>query len=113
MDPFISTLALPTGQEADLLTLSTLRSIRGWDFAKYLCNQSNYNTIHRECQEHTTPEGPISEMYHLCPVCDYNKLESPAENYMICPSCGTEFGVDDVEYTPNELREIWIKGGRK
>ena len=35
----------------------------------------------------------------------------PAENYNICPCCGTEFENDDEECTHAQLREEWVSGG--
>lgn len=48
---------------------------------------------------------------YLCPVCGYNKLEHPPEDYFICPSCGTEFGYDDFTATHDELRRRWLNRG--
>src|SRR5579872_1563560 len=45
-----------------------------------------------------------------CPVCGY-AMEAPPANYRICPSCGTEFGVHDVNATIAELREAWFATG--
>ena len=50
-------------------------------------------------------------MRYMCPVCGYNNLLEPPEDYMICPSCGTEFGNDDTLFTLDELRLNWIKQG--
>ena len=50
---------------------------------------------------------------YTCPVCDFDKLPEPPENYDICPQCGTEFENDDFYYTHAELRQQWIDGGRK
>lgn len=52
-------------------------------------------------------------MTFTCPVCFYDKLTEPAQNYSICPSCGTEFGNDDELHTHAELREKWIRNGAK
>ncbi len=49
---------------------------------------------------------------NLCPVCGY-EMEAPPRDYRICPSCGTEFGVHDVNASIEELREAWIKTGPK
>ena len=46
----------------------------------------------------------------LCPVCGYN-MDYPPEDYNICPSCGTEFGVNDANSTVSELREVWLQSG--
>lgn len=32
-------------------------------------------------------------------------------DYNICPCCGTEFGLDDVEMTHAELRDQWLRQG--
>jgi hypothetical protein len=45
-----------------------------------------------------------------CPVCGY-EMEAPPQDYRICPSCGTEFGVHDVNASIAELREAWMKTG--
>ena len=50
-------------------------------------------------------------MKYMCPVCGYYSLSRPADDYNICPSCGTEFSVDDVEYTLDELRANWVRNG--
>jgi hypothetical protein len=47
---------------------------------------------------------------HLCPVCGYEMEDAPKDNN-ICPSCGTEFGLHDVNASIPELREAWIKSG--
>jgi hypothetical protein len=47
---------------------------------------------------------------NLCPVCGY-ELEAPPKDYRICPSCGTEFGVNDVNATISDLREAWMNTG--
>ena len=47
---------------------------------------------------------------NLCPVCGY-EMEAPPMDYRICPSCGTEFGVHDVNASIPELREAWMKTG--
>ncbi len=50
-------------------------------------------------------------MKYTCPVCGYGDLRYPPADYTICPSCGTEFGNTDFEYTWEELRNMWIRGG--
>ncbi len=50
-------------------------------------------------------------MRYECPVCGYDQLPSPPADYTICPSCGTEFGVSDVEYTLDELQSEWVRSG--
>jgi hypothetical protein len=48
-----------------------------------------------------------------CPVCFYNRLQDPPEDYNICVCCGTEFGNDDEFRTYTELRQHWIATGAK
>jgi hypothetical protein len=48
----------------------------------------------------------------LCPVCGYD-MDDPPRGYNICPSCGTEFGLHDLNASVLELREAWIKSGPK
>jgi hypothetical protein len=52
-------------------------------------------------------------MSYICPVCGYNELTEPPENFSICPSCGTEFGYDDDMASHDELRNRWIASGAK
>lgn len=52
-------------------------------------------------------------MNYLCPVCGYDKLTAPPNQFQICPSCGTEFENDDLIYSIPELRTIWILAGMK
>ncbi len=48
---------------------------------------------------------------HTCPVCGYNRLSRPAEDFLICPSCGTEFGYHDANTSVETLRLEWIASG--
>lgn len=50
-------------------------------------------------------------MSHTCPVCGYDKLLAPPADFMICPSCGTQFGYDDALTSHEELRSRWIANG--
>src|SRR4051794_6440699 len=52
-------------------------------------------------------------MRYICPVCGYNNLSGPPANWLICPSCLTEFGYNDVGQTYEELRADWIASGAK
>jgi len=45
-----------------------------------------------------------------CPVCGYEMTEGP-RHFNICPSCGTEFGLHDVNASIDELRAAWIAAG--
>jgi hypothetical protein len=47
---------------------------------------------------------------NTCPVCGYG-MGAPPKDYRICPCCGTEFGVSDVNASIAELREAWMKTG--
>lgn len=48
---------------------------------------------------------------YLCPVCGYDRLEDPPKIFIICPSCGTEFGYDDAFSSHAELRAKWLRSG--
>jgi len=48
---------------------------------------------------------------HTCPVCGYDALEAPPADFLICSSCGTEFGLDDEVRTHEELRREWLRRG--
>jgi len=50
-------------------------------------------------------------MSYQCPVCGYNEMAQPPENFYICPSCGTEFENDDFEVSHANLRERWLDLG--
>jgi len=50
-------------------------------------------------------------MTYRCPVCFFDELPYPPEDYHICPCCGTEFGNDDVEFSYAELRYNWVING--
>ena len=47
---------------------------------------------------------------HMCPVCGYGMQDPPCD-YNICPSCGTEFGVHDMNASIGELRKAWLQTG--
>lgn len=47
---------------------------------------------------------------NICPVCGY-EMEEPAKDYNVCSSCGTEFGVSDVNSSVAELRDNWLESG--
>jgi len=56
-------------------------------------------------------------MAHTCPVCGFAQLAEPAydnagcASFELCPSCGTEFGYDDVTKSHAELRALWLAAG--
>jgi hypothetical protein len=49
----------------------------------------------------------------MCPVCYYGNMPYPAEDYNICPCCGTEFENHDEDQTHAELRQSWIAAGAR
>lgn len=53
---------------------------------------------------------PDNSARNLCLVCGYG-MDDPPRDYNICPSCGTEYGVNDVNSTYSELRKAWLKTG--
>jgi len=48
---------------------------------------------------------------NICPICGYNRLEFPPENYTICACCGTEFDYDDRVLTHEQLTREWVRRG--
>ncbi len=62
-------------------------------------------------------ESAACEAISSCRVCGYPSLDEPpidptgSPTYSMCPSCGTQFGADDVERTHDELRAAWVAGG--
>ena len=50
-------------------------------------------------------------MTYVCPVCGYSQLEHPPQDFTICPSCGTEFELDDEVRSPEQLRRDWLRAG--
>jgi len=38
-------------------------------------------------------------------------MEDPPEDYNICPCCGTEFGLHDVNSSIAALRAAWLRSG--
>lgn len=49
---------------------------------------------------------------NLCSVCGF-EMEEPARDFNICPSCGTEFGLHDVNASIFDLRAAWLSSGLK
>jgi rubredoxin len=60
---------------------------------------------------------PKNDLTYECSVCGYPGLDEPPyeavgyPTYVICPSCGTEFGYHDANHTADELRQRWIDRG--
>lgn len=53
------------------------------------------------------------KMKHSCPVCGFSGMPYAPVDYNICPCCGTEFGLDDVETSHADLRMAWVRGGAR
>jgi transcription elongation factor Elf1 len=58
----------------------------------------------------------FDQMSFTCPICGYPDLsEDPdphgAPSFEICPSCGTEFGLDEGPNGYDGLRQGWIERG--
>ena len=49
---------------------------------------------------------------NICPVCGF-LMRYPPRDWHICPSCGTEFGYEDVGRTHEELKNGWIARGMR
>ena len=49
----------------------------------------------------------------MCPVCYYPDMPYPAQEYNICPCCGTEFENDDRDRSHAQLRAYWIGSGAR
>ena len=47
---------------------------------------------------------------NTCPVCGY-EMREPPRDYNICSSCGTEFGISDVNSSVADLRDAWLESG--
>lgn len=47
---------------------------------------------------------------YTCPVCGFT-MPAPPSDFNICPSCGTEFGNDDTDWTFEQLRQAWLEKG--
>jgi hypothetical protein len=47
---------------------------------------------------------------NLCLVCGF-EMDDPPRDYNICPSCGTEYGVNDANASYEQLRAGWLKTG--
>src|SRR4051812_48316988 len=51
---------------------------------------------------------------YTCPVCGYKRLRYPAaDEGVICPCCGTQFGYSDAGTTHAQLRREWVREGMK
>lgn len=55
----------------------------------------------------------MSQPTYLCPVCGYDGLDLPPDNHTICPSCGTQFGLDTLLHSVDELRLRWLALGAR
>jgi len=52
-------------------------------------------------------------MNYPCLVCGYRFLPRRAQDDLICPSCGTQFGYTDCSVSHRDLRNEWIGRGAK
>lgn len=52
----------------------------------------------------------MPNVQNLCLVCGY-EMDDPPRDYNVCPSCGTEYGVNDVNASFEQLRQAWIATG--
>jgi hypothetical protein len=52
----------------------------------------------------------MAEVQNLCLVCGY-EMDDPPRDYNVCPSCGTEYGVSDVNASYDDLRKAWLRTG--
>lgn len=50
---------------------------------------------------------------YICPVCFYPEMDGPPKDFNVCPCCGVEFEYDDSGNTHEQLRQVWIEGGKK
>jgi len=50
-------------------------------------------------------------MFYSCPVCGYSQMTEAPNDYAICPSCGIQFGYDDVSKKYRRLRNEWLANG--
>lgn len=50
-------------------------------------------------------------MRHMCLVCGFLGMRDAPRDFEICPCCGTEFGLDDVERSHADLRQDWMARG--
>lgn len=55
---------------------------------------------------------PKVQVGYTCPVCGFI-LSAPPQDFLICVSCGTEFGNDDADWSHAELRSAWMDDGFK
>jgi hypothetical protein len=52
-------------------------------------------------------------MTYQCPVCLFDGLTFPPADHKICVCCGTQFGLDDFDYTVEELRARSLASGAR
>lgn len=48
---------------------------------------------------------------YTCPICYFDGMTEPPQDYNICECCGTEFGNDDDNRSHEELRTEWLRSG--
>jgi hypothetical protein len=52
-------------------------------------------------------------MMYTCPVCGYDQLDEPPQDWSICPCCRTQFDFTGSVAWYAELRARWIANGAK
>jgi hypothetical protein len=67
------------------------------------------NTLEEIAEGDIKDECKVQSGYN-CTVCGF-LMEHPPTNFNICPSCGTEFGNDDLDWTIGQLRQAWLDNG--
>lgn len=70
------------------------------------------NTLEGIAEEYMTTLNNVVVSGYICPVCGFNMSAKPAD-FNICPSCGTEFGNDDADWTHEQLRAAWLENGAR
>jgi hypothetical protein len=82
------------------------------------CARPSGSSWHRDAEDASVQDKPgvfreVIAMKYLCPVCGYDQMEHPPQDYAICLCCRTEFGVSDFSWTHEQLRQNWIARGAK
>jgi hypothetical protein len=71
-----------------------------------------WDEYQRNIKEHRGAANAIEgETMHTCPVCGFDGLDEPPENFCICPCCVVEFGYTDMGRSHEELRAAWVAEG--
>lgn len=79
----------------------------------------NYLNDSPFCLNYSSNEYNDVMIEFTCPICGFDKLSNPhidaygCASFDVCPSCGNEFGYDDVTTPHALLRQRWIDNGKK